>query len=195
MPSNFKQAANWFRAVWTDSADQSRMTWRRHVRGLIIGWALTAAAMSLVQLYPNPAQLSMYGMLLTEGLPWQQQLPRRDRDRRAAADGLAPDRPAALGPAPPHRSLQRSPHFQHQRVLARARQEGRRLAAHPGLVSRAPVGRQRMAGLSARHLDDAFGLVPGDTTMRSDAPNSARRCAASPGRRAADRAACRSSGA
>ena len=73
MPSNIKQAATWFRSVWSDSSDESQQTWRRHVRGLIIGWALTAAAMSLVQLYPNPAQLSMYGMLLTEGLPWQQQ--------------------------------------------------------------------------------------------------------------------------
>jgi len=72
MPSNFKQAATWFRSVWTDSADPSNQTWRRHVRGLIIGWALTAAAMSLVQLFPNDANLSMYGMLMTEGLPWQQ---------------------------------------------------------------------------------------------------------------------------
>ena len=73
MPSNFKQAATWFRSVWTDSADESRQTWRRHVRGLIIGWAVTAAAMSLVSIYPNPDDLSMYGMLLSQGLPWQQQ--------------------------------------------------------------------------------------------------------------------------
>ncbi|MND06854.1 hypothetical protein D3C83_284880 [compost metagenome] len=25
-------------------------------------------------MYPNPGQLSMYGILLTEGLPWEQQL-------------------------------------------------------------------------------------------------------------------------
>jgi hypothetical protein len=62
----------WLRLVWTDAADASSQTWRRHVRGLIIGWALTAAAMSLVQMFPNDANLSMYGMLMTEGLPWQQ---------------------------------------------------------------------------------------------------------------------------
>ena len=73
MPSTFKQAANWFRTVWTDAADISSQTWRLHVRGLIIGWALTASAMALVRIYPNPEQLSMYGMLLTDGLPWEQQ--------------------------------------------------------------------------------------------------------------------------
>ena len=63
---------NWIRLVWTDASDESSQTWRRHVRGLMIGWALTAVAMSLVQLYPNDANLSMYGMLLTEDLLWEQ---------------------------------------------------------------------------------------------------------------------------
>jgi hypothetical protein len=63
----------WVQLIWTDSKDQSTQTWRVHVRGLIIGWALTAAAMSFAQLYPNDAGLSMYGLLLTQGLPWQQQ--------------------------------------------------------------------------------------------------------------------------
>jgi hypothetical protein len=68
-----KKTVRWVQLIWTDSNDQSTQTWRRHVRGLIIGWALTAAAMSLVQLYPNEAKLSMYGLLLTQGLPWEQQ--------------------------------------------------------------------------------------------------------------------------
>jgi len=70
----FAKTFRWLRLVWTDATDESSQTWRRHVRGLMIGWALTAAAMSLVQLYPNEANLSMYGMLMTEALPWQQQL-------------------------------------------------------------------------------------------------------------------------
>jgi hypothetical protein len=72
MQSPFAKTFRWLRLVWTDAADASEQTWRRHVRGLMIGWALTAVAMSLVQLYPNEAQLSMYGMLLTEDLDWQQ---------------------------------------------------------------------------------------------------------------------------
>lgn len=64
----------WFRSVWTDDADVSNQTWRRHVRGLMIGWALTATAMGLMGLYPNEGELSMYGLLLTQGLPWQQLL-------------------------------------------------------------------------------------------------------------------------
>jgi hypothetical protein len=58
----------------SDSNNASTQTWRRHVRGLIIGWALTAAAMALLQSYPNDAKLSMYGMLMADGLPWQQTL-------------------------------------------------------------------------------------------------------------------------
>ena len=68
------KTVRWLQLVWTDASDPSTQTWRRHVRGLIIGWALTAAAMALLQLFPNEAGLSMYGMLLTQGLPWQQQL-------------------------------------------------------------------------------------------------------------------------
>ena len=72
MKSPFAHTFRWLRLVWTDASDSSSQTWRRHVRGLMIGWALTAVAMSLVQLYPNEAQLSMYGMLMTEDLGWQQ---------------------------------------------------------------------------------------------------------------------------
>ncbi|MEO7251127.1 MAG: hypothetical protein ABIW30_00790 [Arenimonas sp.] len=68
------KTVRWLQFVWTDATDPSTQTWRRHVRGLIIGWALTAAAMSLVQFYPNDSSLTMYGMLLTQGLPWQQTL-------------------------------------------------------------------------------------------------------------------------
>jgi hypothetical protein len=74
MQPNLKRLARWYRAAWTDSSNESEQTWRRHVRGLMIGWALTATAMALVQLYPDAAGLSMYGMLLAQGLPWQQQL-------------------------------------------------------------------------------------------------------------------------
>jgi len=74
MYTPIKKTVRWLQLVWSDSNDESTQTWRRHVRGLIIGWALTATAMSLVQLYPNDADLSMYGMLLTQGLPWQQHL-------------------------------------------------------------------------------------------------------------------------
>jgi hypothetical protein len=72
MQSPFAKTFRWVRLVWTEATDQSSQTWRRHVRGLMIGWALTAVAMSLVQLFPNESNLSMYGMLMTEGLPWQQ---------------------------------------------------------------------------------------------------------------------------
>jgi len=74
MHSPIVKTFRWLRLVWTDATDIDSQTWRRHVRGLMIGWALTALAMSLVQLYPNDANLSMYGMLMTEGLPWQQTL-------------------------------------------------------------------------------------------------------------------------
>jgi len=72
MHSQLVKTFRWLRLVWTDAKDDSSQTWRRHVRGLMIGWALTALAMSLVQLYPNEANLSMYGMLLTEDLEWPQ---------------------------------------------------------------------------------------------------------------------------
>ena len=71
MQAPFAKTFRWFRLVWTDANSDSEQTWRRHVRGLMIGWALTALAMSLVQLYPNEASLSMYGMLLTEDLAWE----------------------------------------------------------------------------------------------------------------------------
>jgi len=72
MQSPFAKTFRWLRLVWTDANVESEQTWRRHVRGLMIGWALTALAMALVQLYPNAEELSMYGMLLTEDLAWQQ---------------------------------------------------------------------------------------------------------------------------
>jgi hypothetical protein len=72
MHSPFVKTFRWLRLVWTDATDIDSQTWRRHVRGLMIGWALTALAMALVQLYPNEANLSMYGMLLTEDLAWPQ---------------------------------------------------------------------------------------------------------------------------
>ena len=59
MHSQLVKTFRWLRLVWTDAKDDSSQTWRRHVRGLMIGWALTALAMSLVQLYPNEANLSM----------------------------------------------------------------------------------------------------------------------------------------
>ena len=74
MYTPIKKSLRWLQLGWSEARDESTRTWRRHVRGLIIGWALTALAMALLQLYPNSAGLSMYGMLLTQGLPWQQQL-------------------------------------------------------------------------------------------------------------------------
>jgi hypothetical protein len=68
------KTVRWLQVIWTDANDESTQTWRRHVRGLIIGWALTAIAMSLVRMFPEGDSLSMYDMLLTQGLPWQQQL-------------------------------------------------------------------------------------------------------------------------
>ena len=72
MLAQLKKSFLWFQLVWTDASDESTRAWRRHVRGLMIGWALTALAMALVESFPNEAKLSMYGLLLTEDLPWQQ---------------------------------------------------------------------------------------------------------------------------
>ena len=72
MLASLKKSYRWFQLVWTDATDESTQARRRHVRGLIIGWALTAIAMALVELFPNEAKLSMYGMLLTADLPWEQ---------------------------------------------------------------------------------------------------------------------------
>ena len=74
MPRTLEQFIRWFRSVWTDSDNAHARVWRTHVRGLMIGWALTAGAMLLIGLYPNENELSMYGMLLSQELPWQQQL-------------------------------------------------------------------------------------------------------------------------
>ena len=63
----------WFADLWRHSDDAAVRDYRLHVRGLVIGWALTALAMLLVERYPNEAHLSMYDMLRSPGLPWQQQ--------------------------------------------------------------------------------------------------------------------------
>lgn len=67
-------ATQWLRVLWTDSDDASVQTWRRHVRGILAGWAVTAAAMALLGLYPDDLDLGMYQMLLDSSLPWQQQV-------------------------------------------------------------------------------------------------------------------------
>ena len=72
MLATFKKSLRWFQLVWSDASDPSTRAWRLHVRGLMIGWALTALAMALVESFPNEAKLSMYGMLLTEDLAWEQ---------------------------------------------------------------------------------------------------------------------------
>jgi hypothetical protein len=61
----------WLRSLWTDSSDPTVQTYRRHVRGILPGWAVTATAMALIGLYPD--ELTMYQVMLTDGLPWQQQ--------------------------------------------------------------------------------------------------------------------------
>jgi hypothetical protein len=60
-------------SVWTEGPDESTKTYRRHVRGLLVGWAVTAVAMALLEFFPNEGKLSMYGLLTAPGLPWQQQ--------------------------------------------------------------------------------------------------------------------------
>jgi hypothetical protein len=66
-------ALRWLSALWNDSPDADVRTYRRHVRGILTGWAVTATAMALIGMYPNELELSMYQLLLTQGLPWQQQ--------------------------------------------------------------------------------------------------------------------------
>ena len=63
----------WLRALWTDSVDPSVQSWRRHVRGILTGWGITAAAMALIGLYPDTLQLNMYQVMLDSALSWQQQ--------------------------------------------------------------------------------------------------------------------------
>jgi len=63
----------WFLMVWSEAQDESTRAYRRHVRGLFDCWAITAIAMALIETFPNEGKLSMYGMLMTAGLPWQQQ--------------------------------------------------------------------------------------------------------------------------
>ena len=66
-------AARWLRVLWTDSDDASVRTWRRHVRGILTGWGVTASAMALIGLYPDNLHLGMYQVMLDSSLPWQQQ--------------------------------------------------------------------------------------------------------------------------
>lgn len=72
MLKHISDKLRWFATVWTDSQDAGVQSYRRHVRGLFIGWGMTAAAMALLELFPNEAKLSMYDMLRTPDLPWQQ---------------------------------------------------------------------------------------------------------------------------
>ena len=72
MPPKLQQSLRWFASLWTHSDDLATRSYRRHVRGLVIGWALTAAAIVLIERFPNEAGLSMYDILRTQGLPWQQ---------------------------------------------------------------------------------------------------------------------------
>ena len=62
-------ALRWLSALWSDSPDPAVRTYRRHVRGILTGWAVTATAMALIGMYPNELELSMYQLLLTQGLP------------------------------------------------------------------------------------------------------------------------------
>ena len=74
MRNKIDEKIHWFANLWRHSDDAAVQSYRVHVRGLIIGWALTAAAMLLLERFPNEAGLSMYDMLRTPGLPWQQHL-------------------------------------------------------------------------------------------------------------------------
>jgi hypothetical protein len=72
MRNQFDEKIQWFANLWRHSEDPSVQAYRVHVRGLVVGWAVTAAAMLLVERFPNEARLTMYDMLRTPGLPWQQ---------------------------------------------------------------------------------------------------------------------------
>lgn len=73
MRNSARQSLRWFADLWRHSDDPAVRDYRTHVRGLVVGWALTAAAMLLVERFPNEAHLSMYDMLRASDLPWQQQ--------------------------------------------------------------------------------------------------------------------------
>jgi hypothetical protein len=62
----------WFCMIWAEAQDEPTRAYRRHVRGLIVGWTLTAVATALIELFPNDGRMSMYDVLRTQGLPWQQ---------------------------------------------------------------------------------------------------------------------------
>lgn len=73
MRNSSSNGFHWFAKLWRHSDDPAIRDYRMHVRGLVIGWVLTAAAIVLVDRFPNEAHLSMYDMLRAPGLPWQQQ--------------------------------------------------------------------------------------------------------------------------
>ena len=72
MSNMIARGTRWFLSIWTEAQDESTRNYRRHVRGLFVGWALTALAMALLEYFPNEAKLSMYGLLGKQDLPWQQ---------------------------------------------------------------------------------------------------------------------------
>ena len=72
MQKKLVEKLQWFQSLWSESDDPRTRDYRRHVRGIFIGWGLTALAMGLMELFPNEAKLSMYDMLRTPALPWQQ---------------------------------------------------------------------------------------------------------------------------
>ena len=72
MRKSIDEKFRWFASLWRHSDDPSIQSYRVHVRGLVVGWALTAAAMLLLDRFPNEARLSMYDMLRAPDLPWQQ---------------------------------------------------------------------------------------------------------------------------
>ena len=73
MQSTLTQKFRWVLALWKESDDPSVSAYRRHVRGLFIGWGITAGAMLALEAFPNEAKLTMYQMLANAELPWQQQ--------------------------------------------------------------------------------------------------------------------------
>lgn len=72
MRNTVKEKIRWFASLWSASDDPAVQAYRVHVRGLVIGWVLTASAMLLVERFPGGTDLSMYEMLLNADLPWQQ---------------------------------------------------------------------------------------------------------------------------
>jgi hypothetical protein len=74
MKSKIAGKVRWFIDIWSEASDESTRAYRSHVRGLFVGWATTALAMASMEFFPNAGNLSMYDLLRTQGLPWQQHL-------------------------------------------------------------------------------------------------------------------------